>query len=198
MKLKRLNLNGLARLTDASLAAIAQRSTQLTELEMKECNQTSDCGLDHLRRGNAIRLRTFNFQLCGDHITDNGVASICALIARGKADAANSGGRIVLNLGGLPRLTSRSLGLIDHVGDALFALNISKCPLIDEEAILRVLRSCQGLRTLNLSNMPQLSDLVLEDILQHNCYALKKLVVSPENYSEECRQRFEKLKRPGI
>lgn len=196
-RLRRLNLNGLKAVTDGTLEAVAQHSEQLVELEMKECFLITDEGLHHLAHGRTHRLETFNFEYCSK-VSDAGLASLCALAARRKESGSGAPVRI-LNLGHLPHLTSRSLELIaQHVGDDLHSLNLSQCALVKEEAVLNVLHSCRELKVINVKYLPALTDRLLEDVMAHDGYRLRKLLIFAGYFSEECLRRLVACKRASL
>jgi hypothetical protein len=199
-RLRRLNLIGLRQLTDASLEAIAQHLECVEELEMKECTGVTDRGLRYLASGTNHSLHTFNFEFCRE-ITDAGITDLCAL-AQSRKDSGNPRWRTpvrILNIGHLPHLTGHSLALIaQHIAGDLQSLNLSDCALVDEASVLAVLRACPRLKVINLKGLPLLTDRVLKEILEHDCYALEKVQVSHDGFSQACLEEFTRSKRLGL
>jgi len=195
--LRRLNLNGLKLLTDGTLGAIAQSLEHLVELEMKECRLITNQGLSYLAQGSTHMLQVFNFEFC-TRISDDGVAFLCALVARRKESKAGAPVRI-FNLGHLPLLTSKSLALIaEHAADDLNSLNIAQCARVDEDSVIVVLNSCRSLKVINIKELPLLTDRLLDEIIEHNCYALEKLLITTDTFSEASLVRLMSEKRPSM
>lgn len=158
--LTHMDLGGLHRVTDTSLRVVTRNCSNLKWIGLRGC-KASDVTLSLIARCSS--LVHLNFRGCRD-FTDFALAPV----------AEGTGSLTFLDLGGCDRLTSKSVAVFTGKNPNLTHVDLRACRLVLDSTVRLVARACVGLRYLNLTKGPSVSDMTLED-LGGNCSELRDL-----------------------
>eukprot|EP01112_Ceratiomyxa_fruticulosa_P015539 TRINITY_DN4575_c0_g1_i1.p1 TRINITY_DN4575_c0_g1~~TRINITY_DN4575_c0_g1_i1.p1 ORF type:complete len:437 (-),score=34.10 TRINITY_DN4575_c0_g1_i1:41-1177(-) len=205
--LKKLDLDGCAKLTDSSITKIAQNCTQLQWLNLKGCSLITDGSIVTLSQNcqqldtlflwnspqvtdrsitklstNCTQLQVLGLESCSQ-ITDNLITQI----------ATNCKHLSELYLSGCTQITDTSVILLSQKCQ-LKKLGLSYCTQISENAITQLSQNCRQLQHLYLGGCNQVTDATVISLVR-NCPELLEVYLSNcQSVTQEVKDELQSLR----
>ena len=146
-----MKISGAVHVTDIGACALIRKCRGLRILNLSHCNKISNVTLFALST-TSKELHTLNVSMCV-LITDNGVRALCTGCPK----------LVELQLNGLQRITDSALGGVPALRH-LEVLSMRNCSYVTDKIVIRIAKSCQSLRALDLSGIDLLTSAAVEAI----------------------------------
>jgi hypothetical protein len=173
-----LDLSNCSKVTDVGLRSIGEYLIHLKQLILKNCVRISDLGLRHVAMG-CLELTTLDLTNCA-LISDSSSAGITypasalasLTLSKNRAPMSSSNTQSLANMGVEPYIVG--LAAIAKYSAKLKHLDLTKCSLVSEAALLELAKNCKHLSSLSLYGCHRVTNRSVMKLLSH-CHELTVL-----------------------
>ncbi|XP_007943388.1 dynein regulatory complex subunit 6 [Orycteropus afer afer] len=162
IKIRELNLSNCIHLGDASIVRLSERCPNLNYLNLRNCEQLSDVGIEHIV--NIFPL--VSVDLSGTLISNEGLM----ILSRHKKLKE-------LSLSECYKITDVGIQAFCKGSLILEHLDVSYCPQLSDEIIKALAIYCISLTSLSIAGCPKITDSAME-LLSAKCHYLHMLDIS--------------------